>query len=488
MKRKFLLVLLIVLMGMVVAGVSLFRNAPTNSVQVTSTLIMLGDLNNDHKWSEADRTVLARVLTAPYTFNTMTRYKVDVNKNGQVDEEDLRILDLLDNSSDPYLAESKARAQGLPFPRPRELFTYLSSFDYVQAPVFLVDNQNLHLLPLSFAASLRALQPDSAYERQLLAELHDELSRLADIYAVRRDRLSPVESDYLAAKLARCEELYRQREFFELLLVTIGLVEDGETLYYARQDPFIQKILFFRDDLRTLLQSKEMATFTSGETDYRTIYHEIEKALNYRLGLAVDIASLEPPRDFSKLENYLDRIEWQKQKNAISEEQFKQLIRYAQHDRRYLRAVSRTKPKFKDLILENHNLPMVLLFREAMRITGGDKKAAVALLDEAIRIPLGWVKSIPREYLPKSLALENFLLPGNKEDGADKSRHWNVFGGVAIYKSPKEALILSLQREVQDLKKDNYSAEAMREFIRDTIANINGIYHVHSIRLPISEE
>ena len=79
------------------------------------------------------------------------------------------------------------------------------------------------------------------------------------------------------------------------------------------------------------------------------------------------------------------------------------------------------------------------------------------------------------------VALENFLLPGNKEDGPDKSRHWNVFGGVAIYKSPKESLILALKRENVDLKDQNFSPEAMQEFIRDTIANINGIYYVVSI-------
>ncbi|MCM2265360.1 MAG: hypothetical protein NDI73_09235 [Desulfuromonadales bacterium] len=485
MKRKLLLFLLMILVGAVVAGIALFRRAPANSIQVTSTLIMLGDLNNDSQWTEADRTLLTRVIATPYSFDTLTRYKIDVNKNGRVDDEDLRILDLLCDNTDPYLAESKAREKDLPFPRPRELFAYLPSFDYVQPPVFLLDSQDLHQLPLSFANSLLTLQSSSHYEQQLLVELYDELSRLANIYAVRRDHLSPAEQNYLTVKLAQCEELYRQREFFELLLVTISLVEDGETLYYTRQEPFIQNLLFFRDDLRALLQSREMASFSRGETDYRTIYHQIEKALNNRLELEVDIASLGPPRDFTKLENYLDRLEWQKQKSAITEEQFKQLIRYAQHDRRYLRAVSRTNPRHKDLILENHNLPMVLLFREALHIMGGDKKAAVALLDEAIRIPLGWVKSIPKEYLPKSLALENFLLPGNKEDGADKSRHWNVFGGVSIYKSPKEALILSLQREAQDLKDDHFTAEAMREFIRDTIANVNGIYHVHSITHPI---
>jgi hypothetical protein len=105
----------------------------------------------------------------------------------------------------------------------------------------------------------------------------------------------------------------------------------------------------------------------------------------------------------------------------------------------------------------------------------------VGLLDEAIRIPFSWIKTIPRNMLPSSVALENFLLPGNKEDGSDKSRHWNVFGGVAMYKSPAESLMLALQREVDDVKKDAYSPHAMREFIRDIIADINGIYYVMSI-------
>ncbi len=124
---------------------------------------------------------------------------------------------------------------------------------------------------------------------------------------------------------------------------------------------------------------------------------------------------------------------------------------------------------------------MILLFREALKIKGGNKKAAIGLIDEAIRIPFAWIKSIPRELLPSSIALENFLLPGNKEDGSDKSRHWNVFGGICLYMSPEESLKLALKRENADLKESNYSVEAMTEFIRDTIANINGIYYVMSI-------
>ncbi|MBU2455672.1 MAG: hypothetical protein KJ668_20380, partial [Proteobacteria bacterium] len=199
------------------------------------------------------------------------------------------------------------------------------------------------------------------------------------------------------------------------------------------------------------------------------------------LDIALDLNSLSAPRDLSNLKNYIDRAEWQAFKSKTKRDDFKQLVLYAQYDRRYLRTVSKTSPKLTDIQLQNHNLPMILLFRKALKIAGNDKKSAVGLLDEAIRIPLGWVKSIPKNLLPGSVALENFLLPGNKEDGSDKSRHWNVFGGVAIYKSPEESLILALKREIMDLKEQNYSQEAMTEFIRDTIANINGIYYVVSI-------
>ena len=188
-----------------------------------------------------------------------------------------------------------------------------------------------------------------------------------------------------------------------------------------------------------------------------------------------------PPRNMTDLQSYLDRAEWQYYKSATREQDFHALVGYAQQDRRYLRAVSRTSRKLRDPDVENHNLPMVLLFREALGVVGGDKKKAVGLLDEAIRIPYAWIRSIPRKALPGSLALDNFLLPGNKEDGADKSRHWNVFGGICLYKSPQEALDLALKREMQDLRDGRYSEEAMREFLRDMIANLNGMYHVMTV-------
>jgi len=36
-------------------------------------------------------------------------------------------------------------------------------------------------------------------------------------------------------------------------------------------------------------------------------------------------------------------------------------------------------------------------------------------------------------------------------------------------------------KETQDLRNENYTAEAMREFLRDMIANLNGMYHVMAL-------
>jgi len=258
----------------------------------------------------------------------------------------------------------------------------------------------------------------------------------------------------------------------------MALVEDAETL---RATPSMEKpmqLLQFRDHLRELLSSELFERYRRGKATWQEILQVMEGYLKADLGLDYRLESLSPPRNLTHLQNYLERAEWQYYKTSTRSEDFLQLLNYAQHDARYLRAVARTSRKHEDLGVENHNLPMVLLFREALRIKGGDKKRTVGLLDEAIRIPFAWIKSIPREKLPRSLALDNFLLPGNKEDGSDKSRHWNVFGGICLYKSAEEALDLALKREMKDLKTGGYSPEAMTEFVRDMIANLNGMYHV----------
>jgi hypothetical protein len=275
--------------------------------------------------------------------------------------------------------------------------------------------------------------------------------------------------------------LYQQGQRYELLLALMDAVEDAETLTERGQPEFPLKLLVFRDHLREMLKSPVYADFRAGKQDWHAVLKVVSGHLQTDLGLTYELETLGPPRNLTHLQNYLQRSEWQYYKSTTKEEDFRTLIDYAQHDPRYLHAVSRTTRKSMDPELENHNLPMELLFLEALRIKGGDKKKAVGLVDEAIRIPYAWVKSIPREDLPTSLALDNFLLPGNKEDGADKSRHWNVFGGICLYKSPQEALDLALKREMQDLRGDQYSAAGMEDFFRDLIAGLNGMYYVMTV-------
>jgi len=351
----------------------------------------------------------------------------------------------------------------------------------VSRPVFTLPHEVSERSPLKFLRSFRINDQGTPYERRLLQEIYDEALRLSFAWEQREPGLTEIERTYAESKLATCDSMYEEERFFDLLLYLFGLVEDAETLTVTGQSEFVRQILFFRENLQGILVSEEFQAFERGERTYEDTFERIENYLQDDLGIELKFDELESPRGFLDLQNYVDRVEWQKYKSLTTEDQFRSLILFAQYDRRYLRSVSRTSPRMTDVQLRNHNLPMILLFREAMRIKRGDKLAAVGLLDEAVRIPLGWVKSIPSEMLPGSLALENFLLPGNMEDGTDKSRHWNVFGGIALYKSPEESLILSFRREIMDVRDEDFSVGAVREFVRDTIANINGIYYVMSM-------
>jgi hypothetical protein len=479
--RLVLKITLVMVVLAVAAIVFSYFYLPVNRVGISSELIMLGDLNNDQRWDNKDKDKLNDVLANPFLSDRLTLLKIDINKNELIDKEDLAFLEHIYKFSDPYLSEEKADNQGEYYPRPREFFKYLPKYEYVQRPLYSLNHDITKTSSFSFLKNLKIEKNTSIYARQLLHEVYNEALRFSLAYALRENRLTEIERDYAQNKIQYCEDLFGHKEYFPLLLNLISLVEDAETLTITEQSDFIKKLLYFRDHLKELLVSEDFISFSRSQIPYSEIYKRIEEALKADLDISLELNSLPPPRDFSNLQNYIDRAEWQAFKSKTKRGDFKQLVLYAQYDRRYLRAVSKTSPKQHDIQLQNHNLPMILLFREALRISNNNKKAAIALLDEAIRIPLGWVKSIPKNLLPSSVALENFLLPGNKEDGLDKSRHWNVFGGVAIYKSPKESLILALKRENMDLKDQNFSPDAMREFIRDTIANINGIYYVVSI-------
>jgi hypothetical protein len=470
------LVVLVVVLGAL--GWGYWRLAiPAHRVPIRSELVMLGDLDGDGRWTAADLAIAERRLAAPAGAPAGTAERLDLNQSGLLDDEDLRILRaLVEASGDPYAAEATAGARGEPFPRPRELYRYVSLDEYRPAPTWA--------LPHEFCEDLRwleALRPSrraDGYAAALDAALWAEAVRLDLGYRRRAAGLAPVEREYAARKLARARALLLQGDRYELLLALMELVEDAETLTVGGCSAETLALLRFRDHLREVQASALFTDFAAGKRDRRDVLAAIGAHLEADLGVRADLERLPPPRELTHLENYLQRAEWQYYKSTARAEDLVRLVQYAQHDPRYLRAVSRTSRKLHDPGVHNHDLPMVLLFREALRLEGGDKKRAVGLLDEAIRVPYAWIRSIPADRLPPSVALENFLLPGNKEDGADKSRHWNVFGGICLYKSPREALDLALRREAADLRRDDHSAEGMTEFIRDMIANLNGMYHV----------
>ena len=455
---------------------------PTHRIEIRSELVMLGDLDGDRRWTARDLQAAEAAIADPFSLSDDRAWLLDMNQNGLIDAEDLIILRaLVDASGDPYAAKQSAQSKMRPFPRPRELYRYASVAEFRTRPLWALSYPPASDSVLDWMVKLAPPTTRSNYEDALNAAIYLEAIRFDRGWRKRKPTLQPIEVDYATRKLAHIKGLFEDGDRFELLLALMDAVEDVETLTVNNQPEISLKLLAFRDHLREVLNSPLYNDFKTGKTTWRAVLKVVEKYIQADLGLTYDFETLPPPRDLTHLENYLQRAEWQYYKSTTREQDFLALVSFAQHDARYLRAVSRTTRKLHDLNVENHNLPMVLLFREALRIKGGDKKRAVGLLDEAIRIPYAWVKSIPREALPSSLALDNFLLPGNKEDGADKSRHWNVFGGVSLYKSPQEALDLALRREMQDLRNDNYSEEGMREFFRDMIANLNGMYHVMTV-------
>jgi hypothetical protein len=456
---------------------------PVHRVELRSELIMLGDLDGDRRWTSGDLQRLESFLREPFTSPDELVRRIDINQNGLIEEEDLHILRaLVVSGGDPYAAEEKARAGGLVFPRPRELYRYVALAEYQARPLWALPYPPAADSVLSWLRAFPKPASRSPYAEALHAAVFAEAVRFDVAWRRREASLLPIERSYADGKLASARALFEAGEMHQLLLALIELVEDAETLTTRDQPEFPLKLLTVRDHLRGILGSPLYGEFRSGQQPWQAVLAVVSESIRKDVGLRYDFPTLPKARNLTHLENYLQRAEWQYYKSATRENDFRVLIQYAQHDPRYLHAVARTSRKMQDPSVENHNLPMVLLFREALRITGGDKKRAVGLLDEAIRIPYAWVKSLPRESLPGSLALDNFLLPGNKEDGADKSRHWNVFGGVCLYKSPQEALDLALKREMQDLRDDGYSEPALREFLRDMIADLNGMYHVMTVK------
>lgn len=478
-KRKSIKIIVSVASIAIILSIFYFT-IPVKRVNILSQLIMLGDLNDDKMWNDKDKELLQVFIENPFSYDRINSIKVDINKNGFIDKEDIDILFHLYKHSDPYEAQRTYTETNRIFPRPRELFRYVPTTEYMQRPLYLLENTICDSSPLNFINKINR-KKSMQYDELLMAEIYNESLRFTFAFNKRFNSLTDFERIYVKQKIDYCNTLYQERNYYDLLLNLISLVEDAETLTIQGQTRFINNILFFRNHLRELLISPLYKDYLQGDVSYNSIYINIETFLKADLNIDIKLGELKPPRDFLKLSNFIDRSIWQYYKSTSTKKDISKLSLFAQYDRRYLRSVAKTSPSHIDIQLQNHNLPMILLFREALRIKSGNKKSAVGMIDESIRIPFAWIKLIPKNKLPSSIALENFLLPGNKEDGSDKSRHWNVFGGISLYKSPEESLILSIKREISDFTKSNYSKESMTEFIRDTIANINGIYHVVAI-------
>jgi len=440
-----------------------------------SRLVMLGDLDKDYACTKGDAQLLQDFLADPFAVEPRTAARVDANDDGRLDPEDIAILERLYTGRDLY---EIAAAEGA-FPRPRELYRYVSPHDYVNRPVFALPYEAASSSPFD---ALREPTPAAGdpYEARLQEEVFDEAVRADRALRARHSAPAGEGLPDVEAQISACNALHGRGRPYDELLAIVALTEDLETVSTACPTPFVRATRVLRDHLKDLLASPRFAGFAEGQVPASAILDDVERLILVDLGRSVDLGSLDPPRDRWRPVNYLHRAEWQFHKTRVSSFGFEDLISFAQHDRRYLRAVSRTSPLHSDPGVENHELPMRLLYREALRIAGS-KKAAAGLVDETVRIPFTWFQAFPRDRPPSSVALENFLLPGNKEDGADKSRHWNVFGGICLYKSPEESFDLALRREVQDLRQEGETVNALREFIRDMIADLNGIYDVMRI-------
>lgn len=414
MKLHYRLLLIICLISAL--GYSYWKFAiPTHRIGIRSELIMLGDLDGDHHWTAADLEKLVVILKNPAAAQNSIVCRMDMNQNEKIDKEDLSILrTLIAEGGDPYAAEEKARNRGEQFPRPRELYRYVTISEYRSRPVWAVPYPQASDSVLDWLADISTPVSTSSYKEVLAAAVYDEAVRFDQAWRKRQPQLLPIEREYAAKKLAHVKTLFLEGAQYEQLLALMELVEDAETLTVQGQPEFPLKLLTFRDHLREILGSPVYAEFKAGKQDWRAVLKIVSGHLQTDLGLSYDFETLGPPRNLTHLANYLQRAEWQYYKSTAGEGDLLLLIAYAQHDPRYLRAVSRTSKKHYDPNVENHNLPMVLLLREALRITGGDKKKQLACLTRQSAFPMPGSSPFHAKHCPIHLLLTTFCFPATR--------------------------------------------------------------------------
>src|ERR1035441_1888201 len=182
--RSFLAICVLVILGLAYWKFAI----PTHRVETHSELIMLGDLDGDHRWTGNDLRILDSFLKDPFAFLDAVALQIDMNQNGLIDEEDIRLLRaLVASGSNPYAAEEGARVKGEPFPRPRELYRYVTLAEYHQRPLWavpypLADDSVLNWLP-----NFHPPVSTSSYSARLDAEIYAEAIRFDQDW---RDRKS----------------------------------------------------------------------------------------------------------------------------------------------------------------------------------------------------------------------------------------------------------------------------------------------------------
>ena len=218
---------------------------PGYRLDIRSELVMLGDLNGDHRWSPEDVALLDAFLTDPFAFPDEFARRVDLNQNGQVDAEDLGILRALAAQPNPYAIEQAARARGADFPRPRELYRYEVVGAYRPRPLWALPFPN-PVPGLKWLQDLEAAPSRGDYADALTADIYNEATRLQEAYRKREPGLTPLERERARRKLARGQEHLQQGQRFELLLDLIAMVEDAETLKATPAQDGLMSLLAFR--------------------------------------------------------------------------------------------------------------------------------------------------------------------------------------------------------------------------------------------------
>ena len=96
------------------------------------------------------------------------------------------------------------------------------------------------------------------------------------------------------------------------------LVEDAETLTCAGTAGVSAQVPCVSGSPARGARFATFAEFRAGRRDWRAVLKIVSGHLQTDLGLAYDFETLGPPRSLDRLENYLQRADWQYYKSTTS--------------------------------------------------------------------------------------------------------------------------------------------------------------------------